>query len=143
MTRNASQAKEAIVAWDPFSPVPITSGDALALRGSTRIGTTSTGTKCSGPGGSHNNATGLRLYYDATSRTSQFTATISPAASQNLDLHSDGNVCGNTQSTNVTTRTLDGTAPTATAAKCKDSGGVNFAGGNPYAVIGTWSMTVP
>jgi hypothetical protein len=31
----------------------------------------------------------------------------------------------------------------ATAAKCKDSGAVNFAGGNPWTEIGTWTMTVP
>ena len=51
-----------------FPPPPFATGDVLSLRVSTRIGTNPDGTKCAGPGGSHNNALGLRLYYDAASR---------------------------------------------------------------------------
>jgi hypothetical protein len=38
---------------------------------------------------------------------------------------------------------LDTSSPTATSAKFKDSSAVNFAGGNPWKEIGTWSMTQP
>ena len=38
------------------------------------------------------------------------------------------------------TRFLDGNAPTAASAKCKDSGSINFAKGNPFSEIGTWSL---
>ncbi len=39
--------------------------------------------------------------------------------------------------------TLNNNAPADPTAKCKDSGGLHFAGGNPYSVIGTWQMTLP
>jgi hypothetical protein len=39
--------------------------------------------------------------------------------------------------------TLDSIAPTVPDAKCKDSLGINFAGGNSYREIGTWQLTVP
>lgn len=137
VTRNPSLAKEAIANWDPFPPVAVNTGDVLSLRLSTRIGTNPNGTKCAG---SHGNAAGLRVYYDSTSRQSRFDATLAPDPSANFYLHSDGNLCANAESTGVTTRYLDSVAPGAASAKCKDSGGVNFAGGNPYAIIGVWSM---
>jgi hypothetical protein len=40
----------------------------------------------------------------------------------------------------VTTRILDANAPTAATAKCKDSGALNFARGNPFSIIGTWTL---
>jgi hypothetical protein len=49
----------------------------------------------------------------------------------------------NAESTGVTTRYFNSTAPTASASKCKDSAGVNFTGGNPYKQIGEWTMTLP
>jgi hypothetical protein len=112
------------------------------LRVSTRIGTNPDGSKCAGPGGSHNSAVGLRLYYDSASRASRFDATIAPNPSEDLYLHSNGGPCpnGDGQSPGVTARTLDTTAPSAASAKCKDSGVVNFAGGNPFSAIGTWSL---
>src|SRR5262249_30498264 len=70
--RNASLAKEAVVAFDSFSSVPVASGDVLSLRASTRVGTNADNTKCAG----HNSAAGLRLYYDAANRPSRFDATI-------------------------------------------------------------------
>ena len=93
-----------------------------------------------GSGGSHNNAVGLRLYYDAGSRNSRFDATLLPNPNENLYLHSDGGPCGSAESVGVTSRSLDDIAPLAAAAKCKDSGSVKFTGGNPYSVIGTWSL---
>ena len=148
LTRNPSLAKKAIVLWDPFSALPMSSRDALALRVSTRIGTTPTGAKCSGPGGSHSSAVGLRLYYDGATRKSGFDATITPSPpnpSGHLYLHSNGSACpsGGTQSTGVTTRSVDTTTPNAAAPKCNDSGVVDFSPANPFAVIGTWKLSLP
>jgi hypothetical protein len=140
VTRNPLKASEAVVAFDAFPDVFFTTGDVLALRVSTRVGTNPDDTKCSGPGGSHNNAVGLRLYYDSGSRDSRFDAAISPEPNEDLFLHSDGNSCNNAPSSGVTTRFLDGSAPIAASAKCKDSGGINFAKGNPFSEIGTWSL---
>jgi hypothetical protein len=142
VTRNPSFAKEVIVPFGAFPPVSLASGDVLSLRVSTRIGTNPDDTKCSGPGGSHNNATGLRLYYDSTGRPSRFDATIPPNANEDLYLHSDGGLCpgGGGDSPGVTTRYLSSTAPTNTSPKCKDSTGVNFNFGNPFREIGTWSL---
>jgi hypothetical protein len=140
VTRNPDLARDAVAEFDPFGLVPIASGDVLALRVSARIGTKPDDTKCSGPGGSHNSAVGLRLYYDATSRPSRFDATIAPSPEEDLFLHSDGTPCGGAQSTGVTTRFLDANAPTAATAKCRDSGALNFARGNPFSIIGTWSL---
>ena len=94
VTRNPDLARDAVAEFDPFGLVPIASGDVLALRVSARIGTKPDDTKCSGPGGSHNSAVGLRLYYDATSRRSRFDATIAPSPEEDLFLHSDGTPCG-------------------------------------------------
>ena len=142
VTRNPASAREVVVSFDPFAPVPLASGDVLALRVSTRIGTTVGDAKCAGPGGSHNNARGLRLYYDSTNRELRFDATIPPGASEDLFLRSDGGNCpnGDGESQGVITRFLSPTAPVSATPKCKDSLGVNFNGGNPYSVIGTWSL---
>ncbi len=114
-------------------------GDTLSLVLSTRIGTNPNDTKCAGSG----SATGLRLYYDSTTRPSRFDATIGTDPSANLYLRSDGKACVNAPSTGVITRFLGWAAPTATAAKCKDSSTVKFVGGNPFATIGTWTRTLP
>jgi hypothetical protein len=142
VTRNPAVATEAVASFDAFDPVVVTAGDVLSLRASARIGTNPDGSKCAGPGGSHNSAVGLRLYYDSVNRPSRFDATITPDPSEDLFLHSNGSPCpnGDGQSPNVTARTLDGTAPAAGSARCKDSGVVNFAGGNPFSPIGTWSL---
>ena len=131
VTRNPAQAKQVMVSFDPFAPVGMSSGNVLSLKVLTRIGTNPNGTKCSGPGGSHNNAVGLRLYYDAVSRSSRFGAQITPNLLKDTYLHSGGNDF------------LDNAAPNATSAKFKDSPGVNFNNGNPWQAIGTWSMTLP
>jgi hypothetical protein len=142
VTRNPTFAKEVVIPFDAFAPEPVASGDVLSLRVSTRIGTIVGDTKCAGPGGSHNNARGLRLYYDSTGRPSRFDVTIAPNPNEDLYLHSDGGNCpnGDGDSPGVTTRFLDSTPPTSATPKCKDSLGLNFNGGNPYAVIGTWSL---
>ena len=49
------------------------SSDVLSLRVLTRIGTNGSGAFCGG----HSNAVGLRLYFDAVSRPSKFTAIFS------------------------------------------------------------------
>jgi hypothetical protein len=143
VTRNPTYAKDVVIVWDASFPIAFDSADVISLRLSTRIGTTSTDTKCSGPGGSHNNAVGLRLYYDSTNRPSRFDWTLTPDPNTNEYLHSNGNACLNAPSANVTMRTFDSTAPTATSPKCKDSTSINFAGGNLFKEIGTWSMTLP
>ncbi len=136
VTRNPTAAKEAIVPWAAFPLVPVAEGDVLAVRVSARIGTNPNDTKCAG----HNSATGVRFYYDATNRSSRFDVTIGANSSADLYLHSDGAACNNAPSVGVTTRYLDTSAPVASAAKCKDAATVNFAGGNKWSEIGTWSL---
>ncbi len=137
VTRNPSLAKEVVVGWDPSSPVP---AGEFALVLSTRIGTNPDETKCTpGPGGSHSSAVGLRVYYDSTDRPSRFDMTLG-SSSTDVYLHSNGGACTSAPSVGATNLSFDEVAPTA-AAKCKDSGGVNFAGGNPWKVIGSWVGT--
>jgi hypothetical protein len=69
ITRNANQAKEVAVALElPASTDFDETEDELKLTVLTRIGTNPDDTKCSG----HNNAVGLRLYFDAITRAAQF-----------------------------------------------------------------------
>ncbi len=140
VTRNPTFATEVVVPWNDFQPVPVGSGDVFELRVSTRVGTVDGDGKCSGPGGSHNSAVGLRLYYDAANLASQFDVTITPDPNRVLYLHSDGTGCGDIETPGVTKRTLDGYAAGDSSPKCKDSAVVNFAGGNAWQVIGVWSM---
>src|SRR6266571_1922050 len=78
VTRNPALAKEATAAFVSFSAVTFNgTSDQLSLKVWTRIGTNPDNTKCAG----HNNAVGLRLYFDATSRQARFGATISAATS--------------------------------------------------------------
>ncbi len=73
LTRNANQAHEVAVAFDAFPATAFDgTNDVLSLRVLTRIGTTETGASCGG----HHNAVGLRLYFDATTRPAQLTATF-------------------------------------------------------------------
>jgi hypothetical protein len=125
VTRNPSKAKEVTV---PFGPIADAPGDVVSLKVLTRIGTNPDNTKCPG----HNNAVGLRLYYDAVSRASQFGAEITPEQLTDFFLRSAG-----------TDFLLDAIPPTAAIAKFKDSPSLNFSGGNPWKAIGTWSMTLP
>jgi hypothetical protein len=71
VTRNASKAKEVAVTFDPFAPTDFDGAmDELRLRLFTRVGTNLDGSKCGG----HSNAVGLRVYFDAVNRASQFEA---------------------------------------------------------------------
>ena len=73
IVRNAANAKEVTVSFGSFSQVQFNgTTDTLAIKLSTRVGTNPDDTKCPG----HNNAAGLRLYFDATSRNARFDATI-------------------------------------------------------------------
>lgn len=75
ITRNPNLAKEVAVAFAPFAATAFDgSTDVLSLKVSTRIGTTGGGVFCGG----HSNAVGLRLYFDAISRSAMFDATFSP-----------------------------------------------------------------
>ena len=138
-TRNPTFAKDGVIDWDPIGTTVLNSGDVLSVRLSTRIGTTTLGAKCPGPGGSHASAVGLRVYYDGSTRQSRFDTTIS---TQNVDqyLHSDGTICTTVQSAGVTTRPIDEFAPTALNAKCTDSPVVKFAGGNLFQAIAEWKL---
>ncbi len=69
ITRNANQAKEVTVLFDEFEPVTLESNaDTVSIKILTRIGTDGAGTFCGG----HSNAVGLRLYFDASNRSSGF-----------------------------------------------------------------------
>jgi hypothetical protein len=71
VTRNPSLAKEVTVVFGAFSAVSFNgTSDVLSLKLSTRIGTNPNDTKCAG----HNNAVGLRVYFDATNREAEFDA---------------------------------------------------------------------
>jgi hypothetical protein len=83
ITRNPSNAKEATVTFGLLSSVGFDGTvDTLSLKIWTRIGTNADGTKCSGPGGSHNNAVGLRLYFDAVGREARFGAALAAGKTQ-------------------------------------------------------------
>jgi hypothetical protein len=129
VTRNPDKAKKAVIQFEPFLPVSVAPDAVFSLTIRTRIGTNPNGTKCAG----HSNAVGLRLYYDSTSQSSRIGAQLTPEPLRDFFLHSG--------SSNALF--LDESDPTATTAKFKDSAGVNFAGGNPWRAVGTWSMTLP
>jgi hypothetical protein len=59
--------------------------------------------------------------------------TTNPLQGPSLFLHGTGSA------TNPSSLFLDGTAPTATTPKQKDSAAINFNKGNPWADIGTWT----
>ena len=128
VTRNPDLAKEIAVLFDrSFGP-----SDALTLKVFTRIGTNADGTKCSGPGGSHNNAVGLRLYYDSVSRPTRFSAQFAANPFTDFSLHS-----------NASNLFLNNSAPTGVTTKFKDSGSINFNGGNLWKEVGAWSKLPP
>ena len=83
----------------------------MTLKVLSRVGINADDTRCTGAGASHTGASGLRLYYDSTSRPSGFDATINPNPPANLFLHSDGTACGRDgdSSAGVTTKTCDDT----------------------------------
>ena len=129
VTRNPSKALKVSVPFGPIMAHEVETSDLLSLKVLTRIGTNPDDSKCPG----HNNAVGLRLYYDAQSRASHFGVEITPDPLTDVFLHSNG------------TDFLDAVAPTDSTAKFQDSSSLNVARGNPWKAIGTWSMslTVP
>jgi hypothetical protein len=127
ITRNPAKAIEVTVPVDLVAGGGLAAGDALSLKVLTRIGTNPDGSKCPG----HANAVGLRLYYDAVSRPSRFGAEITPGPPADQYLRSTGGAL-----------VLDTQAPTSSLVRQKDSGPVNFAAGNPWTEIGTWSRVV-
>jgi hypothetical protein len=58
---------------------------------------------------------------------------IGSQSSTTVYLHGSGGTA------NPPTLALDGVAPTGTTAKYKDSPSINFASGNPWKVVGTWT----
>ena len=131
ITRNPSLAKEVTVSLGAFAPVLFDgSTDVLSLRLSTRIGTTAAGAKCSGPGGSHNNAVGLRLYFDADTRNSRVAVTMVPTCTAaacddhnpcTVDECSASGVCTHTAAA-AGTSCINGTACNGTGV-CDGAGG--------------------
>jgi hypothetical protein len=93
VTRNPSYAKEVSVLFNPISSGSYAGGDILSVKALTRVGTTPSGLKCPGPGGRHNNAVGLRLYYDSHDRPSRFGVELTPNPIKDLFLHSSGIIC--------------------------------------------------
>ena len=86
ITRNPDLAKAVGIAFGPFSPVAFDgSTQALSLRLLARIGTNASG----GPCGGHASATGLRTYFDATSRPASFSAAFAQGAHVSITMVED------------------------------------------------------
>jgi hypothetical protein len=128
ITRSPAKALEVSVPLSVDSGQTMVPGDVLSLKLSARVGTNPDGTKCPG----HNNAVGLRLYYGALSTPSRLGTTTSGGEGADQYLQSLGG-----------TLVLQDVPPGGGQARTKDSGPVNFAGGNPWAVIGVWSRVMP
>ena len=121
--------------------VPLVSGDVIAVRVSTRIGTLPDGvTHC----GIDATAQGLRLFYDSTVAPSQLGLTIFPNPAATYYLHSDGTTCTNgntiTDSLGVTTRFLSTVASVSALSRCKNVGPIDARVTNPWVVFSTWSL---
>ena len=117
VTRNPDKAKEVTVGFGSIFDGELSPGNTLSLRVSTKVADS----------GGHNNAVGLRLYYDAVSRPSRFGAEITPDPLKSFFLRT------------VTSDFLDSTALTGKTPKQKDSPSVDR---KTFKEIGTWSMTV-
>jgi hypothetical protein len=143
LVRNADKAKQVVIPIALVGDGSFADGDVLRVRVSTRVGTTAQGVRCAGPGGSHVSARGLRLYYDGAKVPSNLGLQLAPNALDDFYLDSNGGICANLPSPTATVFSLDEAAPGATAPKCRDSGTVNYANGNPWQLIGTWSLPLP
>lgn len=143
LVRNTDKAKQVVVPLALVGDGSGAGGDVLSVRVSTRVGTTPQGARCAGPGGSHVSARGLRLYYDGAQTPSSLGLQLAPDPLADFFLDSNGGICANLPSPTATTFSLDETAPGSTAPKCRDSSTVNFANGNPWQLIGTWSLPSP
>jgi len=74
LTSTAAQAREVAVPIVVPTPVPTGPGKMLGLTISTRIGTNPNGTQCAG----RSSASGLRVYFDATTRPASVPVAIQP-----------------------------------------------------------------
>lgn len=75
VARNPALAKEVVASFPAFDPTAFDGAvDSLRVRILTRIGTNPDATKCGG----HDNATGLRLYFDAAGRESRLGGVVTP-----------------------------------------------------------------
>jgi hypothetical protein len=128
LRRSRSRAKEVAVPFGPVASNALVPGDVISFEVLTRIGTNPDGSRCGGP----RSADGLRLYYNAVSRASQFGAEITPDPLTSQFLHSDG--CD---------RSFDTTPASATRPSHADSGRIRYVGGNRWKTVGTWSRSVP
>jgi PKD domain-containing protein/K319-like protein len=68
VTRNANQAKEVTLTFGSLVNAQFMPGDELSVRILAKVADS----------GGHNNATGVRLYYDATTRPARFGTTFAP-----------------------------------------------------------------
>jgi hypothetical protein len=143
LVRGPDKARQVVVPLSLIGDGSFADGDVLRVRVSTRIGTTPQGARCAGPGGSHLSARGLRLYYDGAKVPSNLGLQLAPDPLDDFYLDSNGGICADLPSSTATVFSLDETAPGATAPKCRDSGTINYANGNPWQLIGTWSLPLP
>jgi hypothetical protein len=118
-------------------------GDVLSVTLLARVGTDADGGRCKGRGASHANATGLRVYFDSATRASGLGIGMDGEAAEVLYLHADGSACASRPGVPAGTLSLDASVPGAVPAKCADSAGVNFKGGNPWREVGTWTTSLP
>src|SRR5258706_11532431 len=74
ITRNETQAKEAVVSFGTFNPISMNgTTDSLSVKILTRVGTNTSRALCGG----HGSAVGLRLYFDSTTRPAKFSTVTS------------------------------------------------------------------
>jgi hypothetical protein len=140
LARSPNRAQEVVVPLELLASGDGATGDVLRVEVSTRIGTTPQGARCPGPGGSHANARGLRLYYDSAGAASSVGLQLSAGALAAFYLDSNGGVCTTRPSPAANAFSLDPVAPTAPKGKCRDSAPVNFASGNAWKVVGAWTL---
>jgi hypothetical protein len=128
LTRNVAKAARVLVPVAPVSEEPPPAGSEVALKVFARIGTTAEGTQCGG----HASSVGLRLYYDALAQASRIGMRVGAEAfgDQYLRLVAGG-------------MELDPAAPSVGTAEYSDSPAVQFRGGNPWRLVGTWTRTAP
>jgi hypothetical protein len=139
LTRNPARARPILVKFSDFSPPDTQDGDDLSLTVLARIGTGPEGERCSGPGATHASAAGLRVYFDSVSLPSAFGIGMGGGAPLPVYLRGGGPRCLGRPSP-AGSLSLAEAAGTGVLAKCADSHGVAFQGGdNPWKEVGTWT----
>jgi hypothetical protein len=83
------------------------------------------------------------VYFDSVFRPSGFGIGIDGETARSLQLGADGTPCLAGPPAPGAILSLDPAAPAALLAKCADSPGVNYKGGNPWKEIGTWTTSLP